>query len=45
MHFGFTVSLIMALLATVAVFVFIPFVSPRAFWLAVAAYIVLASTP
>jgi hypothetical protein len=38
MHFGFAVSLFMALVAIVGVFVFIPFVSPYVFWLAVAAY-------
>ena len=44
MHFGFAISLIMALAATIGVFVFIPFVSAYAFWLAVAAWVLLAST-
>jgi hypothetical protein len=37
------VSLIVALLALVAVFVYIPFVSEYAFWFMVAAYIMLAA--
>ncbi len=36
------ISLIVALLAVVAVFVYIPFVSAYAFWFMVAAYIMLA---
>ena len=36
------ISLIVALLALVAVFVYIPFVSEYAFWFMVAAYIMLA---
>ena len=42
MRFGFAFSLIMALLAIVSVFVYIPMISEYAFW--VAAYIILAST-
>jgi len=37
------VSLIVALLAVVAVFVYIPFVSDHAFWFMVAAYVMLAT--
>jgi hypothetical protein len=37
------VSLGVALLAVVAVFVYIPFVSDYAFWFMVAAYVMLAS--
>ena len=37
------VSLVVALLAVVAVFVYMPFVSDYAFWLMVAAYVMLAS--
>jgi len=37
------VSLIVAMLALVAVFVYIPFVSEYAFWFMVAAYIMLAA--
>ena len=36
------ISLVVALLAVVAVFVYIPFVSDYAFWFMVAAYIMLA---
>ena len=36
------ISLIIALLAVVAVFVYIPFASDYAFWFLVAAYIMLA---
>jgi len=34
----------MAMLAIVSVFVYIPMISEYAFWVAVAAYIILAST-
>ena len=44
MRFGFAFSLIMAMLAIVSVFVYIPMISEYAFWVAVAAYIILAST-
>jgi hypothetical protein len=37
------ISLVIALLALVAVFVYIPFVSDYAFWFMVAAYVMLAS--
>ncbi len=36
------ISLIVALLAVVAVFVYMPFVSDYAFWFMVAAYVMLA---
>ncbi len=36
------ISLIIALLAVVAVFVYIPFASDYAFWFMVAAYVMLA---
>jgi hypothetical protein len=42
MRFGFIVSLIMLILGIVSVFVEIPVVSEYAFWVALAAYIVLA---
>jgi hypothetical protein len=42
MRFGFIVSLIMIILGIVSVFVEIPVVSEYAFWVVVAAYIVLA---
>lgn len=44
MSFGFVFSLILALLAIVSVFIWIPFVSEYAFWVAVAAYVILAGT-
>ena len=44
MRFGFAFSLIMAMLAIVSVFVYIPMISEYAFWVAVAAYIILASS-
>ena len=44
MRFGFPFSLIMAMLAIVSVFVYIPMISEYAFWVAVAAYIILASS-
>ena len=37
------VSLVVALLALVAVFVYIPFVSDYAFWFMVSAYVMLAA--
>jgi hypothetical protein len=44
MRFGFIVSLIMAILGIVGVFIEIPFVSDYAFWVVLAAYIVLAGS-
>jgi hypothetical protein len=39
----FAFSLILVLLALVAVFIYIPFVSDWAFWFVIAGYIILAS--
>jgi len=44
MHFGFLLALVLALLAVVGVFVEIPLVSTYAFWVAIAAYVILASS-
>jgi hypothetical protein len=44
MHFGFAISLALALLAIVGLFVEIPFVSSYAFWVMTAAYLILASS-
>jgi hypothetical protein len=44
MSLGSAISLIMTLLAIVSVFIFIPVISEYAFWVAVAAYVILAST-
>jgi hypothetical protein len=44
MSFSSAISLIMMLLAIVSVVIFIPFVSDYAFWITVAAYIILASS-
>ena len=44
MNFAFVFSLILAGLAVVSVFIWIPLVSEYAFWFAVAAYIVLAGS-
>ena len=44
MNFGFGLSLILAGLAVIGVFIEIPFVSNYAFWIAIAAYIVLAAS-
>jgi hypothetical protein len=41
---GFMFSLVLALLAVVSVFMYIPFASEWAFWLVIVAYIVLAGT-
>ena len=38
----FLISLILAIIAVIGVFVGIPFVSQYAFWIAIAAYVVLA---
>jgi hypothetical protein len=43
-NFGFFFSLTLALLAVIGVFIEIPFVSNYAFWFAVAAYMILASS-
>jgi hypothetical protein len=44
MRFPFALTLVMAIAAVVSVFVYVPFISEYAFWIAVAAYIILAST-
>jgi hypothetical protein len=43
-HAWFALSLIMVMASIVSVFVFIPVVSAYAFWMAVGAYIILASS-
>jgi hypothetical protein len=44
MRFGFIASFVMAILGIVGVFIEIPFVSQYAFWVIVAAYILLAGS-
>jgi len=44
MRFGFITSLVIVILGIVGVFVEIPIISNYAFWVVVAAYIVLAGT-
>ena len=44
MNFGFIASLVIVILGIVAVFIAIPIISDYAFWVVVAAYIVLAGT-
>jgi hypothetical protein len=44
MNFAFVLSLILAGLAVVSVFIWIPLISEYAFWFAVAAYIILAGS-
>jgi hypothetical protein len=41
-HFVFVTSLILVGLAVVGVFIEIPFISNYAFWLVIAAYVILA---
>ena len=41
MGFGFLLSLAMALLGLVSVFIYIPYASEFAFWLAITAYFLL----
>jgi hypothetical protein len=43
-NFGFVVSLLLVILAVVAVFIEIPLVSNYAFWFAIGAYVMLAGT-
>lgn len=43
LNYVFLVSLVLAGLAVVAVFIEIPFVSNYAFWVAISAYLLLAS--
>jgi hypothetical protein len=44
MRFPFALSLVMTIAAVVSVFVYVPFISEYAFWIAVAAYIILERT-
>ena len=44
MNFGFVVSLLLVILAVVAVFIEIPLVSNYAFWFAIGAYLLLAGS-
>jgi hypothetical protein len=44
MNFGFAASLVVALLGIVSVFATIPVVSQYAFWVIVAAYVLLSGT-
>jgi hypothetical protein len=44
MHFNILITLVLALLAVVGVFVEIPFVSDYAFWVMTAAYVILVSS-
>jgi hypothetical protein len=44
LHVWFPISFMMAMAAILSVFIFIPFVSAYAFWIAVAAYLLLASS-
>jgi hypothetical protein len=43
MRFGLALSLVLMGFAVVSVFVFIPFISEWAFWVAIAAYVILAT--
>jgi uncharacterized protein (DUF983 family) len=43
MNYGFALSLVLAGFAVVGVFIEIPFVSEYAFWVAIAAYVILAA--
>jgi hypothetical protein len=44
MNFAVALLLVMAILAVVSVFIEVPFISDYAFWVAVVAYIILASS-
>ena len=44
MNFGFVASLVLVILAVVGVFIDIPIVSNYAFWFAIGAYVILASS-
>jgi hypothetical protein len=44
LHVWFMLSLIMVITSIVSVFIFIPFVSVNAIWVAVVAYLLLASS-
>lgn len=43
MRFGLALSLVLMGIAVVSVFVYIPFFSDWAFWVAIAAYLILAT--
>ena len=43
MNYGFAFSLVLVGFAVVGVFIEIPFVSQYAFWVAIAAYVILAA--
>jgi uncharacterized protein (DUF983 family) len=43
MRFGLALSLVMVGFAVVGIFIFIPFVSAYAFWIVVAAFVLLAA--
>jgi hypothetical protein len=44
MHWGFLVALVIGIVAIIAVFVEIPFISEYAFWVLTGAFLLLAST-
>jgi hypothetical protein len=44
MNFGFIISLLIEILGIVGLFIDIPIISQYAFWVVVAAYVVLAGT-
>jgi len=43
MYFGLALSLVLVGFALVGVFILIPFVSAYAFWIVIAAYVILAA--
>ena len=43
MRFALAISLVLAGFAVVGVFIYIPFVSTYAFWMVIAAYLILAA--
>ena len=43
MRFGLALSLVLVGFAVVGVFIYIPFVSIYAFWIVIAAYVILAA--
>jgi hypothetical protein len=44
MNFAFVLSLILALIAILSAFIWIPLVSEYAFWFVIAAYVILAGS-
>ena len=44
MRFGLALSLVLVGFAVVGVFIYIPFISDYAFWIVIAAYVILASS-